>query len=202
MLTVKDIQKENEGNYYLFENYEEGIIETQVGTQHGVVKTVNAYSNKDELGGVIEQYKYEYDRLGRLIKEIVDRNGKIFVRDYKYIENICKIYTTNKGAEKDSINLTIIEYDKEGRIKTRTSHVDESEISDSSLMRYEYDNNGYLVKIVYEDPDSITQEISYENDENGNATIVKEKFFDGSVETYEYEYEYYPDGEARKNRLI
>ena len=163
-------------------------------------KGTNTVFNYNDVGKVIQERSidntirtYNYDRAGRLISKINKDHSKI-AYDYDENDNIIKkyyldlsnqetddsiVYSYNGENQRlgmnDKSGLSRTLYDRNGNLIVSTSNNDED------IVRYEYDSNNRLTKIIY--PTNVS--VSYTYDENGNIKTVTDK--DGLKTYYTYD---------------
>ena len=154
----------------------------------------------NDIGKVVEERSvdntirtYDYDRAGRLISKI-DKDKTKIAYDYDANDNIIKKYyldLNNKEIDKsivysynaennrlgmrDKTGLSRTLYDSNGNIVVSSTN------NDKDIIRYEYDENNRIVKMIYPD----NSEVKYTYDENGNIKTIIDK--DGLKTTYTYD---------------
>ena len=163
-------------------------------------KGTNTVFDYNDVGKVVQERSvdntirtYNYDRAGRLISKINKDQSKI-AYDYDANDNLIKKYyldlsnqqtddsiiysynaENNRLGMNDKSGLSRTLYDNNGNLIVSTSN------NDRDIIRYEYDSNDRLIKIVY--PTNAT--VTYTYDANGNIKTVTDK--DGLKTTYTYD---------------
>ena len=163
-------------------------------------KGTNTVFDYNDVGKVVQERSvdntirtYNYDRAGRLISKINKDQSKI-AYDYDANDNLIKKYyldlsnqqtddsiiysynaENNRLGMNDKSGLSRTLYDNNGNLIVSTSN------NDRDIVRYEYDENDRLIKIVY--PTNVT--VTYTYDANGNIKTVTDK--DGLKTTYTYD---------------
>lgn len=161
----------------------------------------------DDVGGVYKCWKYEYDDLGRLVRESEDEywddDISSDVCTYEYDENgrqkqkTCEHYLND---EKYSWQIWEYEYNSEGLVAAKTYTEDRNGFGDSYTRRnvYSYNQKGIKVRETFSAPE-FTEDFFYNDDGNllravyytpsGIEVPVKECTYseDGLILT-EYEY--------------
>ena len=160
----------------------------------------NTVFDYNDVGKVVQERSvdntirtYNYDRAGRLISKVNKDHTKI-AYDYDANDNLVKKYyldlnnqqiddniiysynaENNRLGMNDKSGLSRTLYDNKGNLIVSTSN------NDKDLVRYEYDTNDRITKIIY--PTNAT--VAYTYDENGNIKTVIDK--DGLKTTYTYD---------------
>ena len=160
----------------------------------------NTVFDYNDVGKVVQERSidntirtYNYDRAGRLISKI-DKDHTKIAYDYDANDNLIKKYYLDLNNKKtddsiiysynaenkrlgmnDKSGLSRTLYDNKGNLIVSTSN------NDKDIVRYEYDSNDRITKIIY--PTNVT--VTYTYDENGNIKTVTDK--DGLKTTYTYD---------------
>ena len=163
-------------------------------------KGTNTIFDYNSIGKVVQERSvdntirtYNYDRAGRLISKI-DKDHTKIAYDYDANDNLIKKYyldlnnqqtddsiiysynaENNRLGMNDKSGLSRTLYDNKGNLIVSTSN------NDKDIVRYEYDTNDRITKIIY--PTNAT--VTYTYDENGNIKTVTDK--DGLKTTYTYD---------------
>ena len=179
-------------------NFTYDVVDNVVGIKDP--KGTNTVFDYNAVGKVVQERSvdntirtYNYDRAGRLISKINKDQSKV-AYDYDANDNLTKKYyldlsnqqtddsiiysynaENNRLGMNDKSGLSRTLYDKNGNLIVSTSN------NDKDIVRYEYDSNDRLTKIVY--PTNAT--VTYTYDENGNIKTVTDK--DGLKTTYTYD---------------
>ena len=179
-------------------NFTYDVVDNVIGIKDP--KGTNTIFDYNDVGKVVQERSidntiitYNYDRAGRLISKINKDHTKI-AYDYDANDNLIKKYyldlnnqqtddsivysynaENNRLGMNDKSGLSRTLYDNKGNLIVSTSN------NDKDIVRYEYDTNDRITKIIY--PTNAT--VTYTYDENGNIKTVTDK--DGLKTTYTYD---------------
>lgn len=160
---------------YIYDSYGNKTMEVQYISDNRVTKR--------------EEYKYDYDENGNVIRESRLENGKaVHYTTYKYDERGNKIYLANAMEDGQEYSYGEFSYDDNGNVIWE-AHYFASDNSEKLEYRYEYDSNSNMtLKTSFKDGKEIDRSI-FEYDKNGNWNsyvnqIDGEEFFRS---VYEYD---------------
>lgn len=146
------------------------VYESEYDDRGNVVKMVstsymvNGPEETDE-----DNYEYEYDAEGRIIREIdIYSDGTKNTIEYEYDENGSQILYRSIVIYEDGTEEVIVE--------------------DKTIYEYEYNEAGNVIKRTYSIEGNTDKKHIDEYDENGNIIKSSQVWDDGYVETYLYEY--------------
>lgn len=168
------------------------------------IMTSNKYQY-DKIGKLIERMsfnhldrKYEYDLAGNQVKELMfDSDGLMGSWEYKYDKNGNR--TERIGYLGESfVERWILIYDQNDRkVKEYMTGEEPDTIATYSIVTFEYDQKGRIIKTLTTNPETKVQAISsfkYDDKDNLIQHYSKNDFQSGIVEIKTFKYEYDMNG--------
>lgn len=142
----------------------EFLMEKKVNDEKGnVITEILYYPN----GSIIQQLEYLYDDKGNLIEETLEEEGSEIAerKSHNYLENgqKHKTYVHYIDGTYDTIEYI---YDDKSRLISKVTTDSDGEID--GRKEYKYQNNKLVKETEYDYEDNISDEITYDYDENGN----------------------------------
>ena len=154
-----------------------------------------------DSSGYLEEYMYEYDDKGNLIKTIyLNIDGDVeWYSEYENDANGQKIKETYYTADRNIDAWIEYENDEKGLCKKRTDYL--SDRRKAGWRDYDYDNNGNLItETVYDSDGDINEWIEYEYDASGNLSKRTNVLSNGVINEWT-EYEYDTNGYQTKETI-
>lgn len=168
---------------------------------------------REEDDGTITKFEYVYNKKGLPLKETVTKNdNRIYSKVYGYYPS-GTIASETERFEEERLTL-MTSYDRHGNCIRRAKLRPDGVIKNLSVYRYEYDDNGRILKEEKEtsvrnghgEYDTTTEKKTYEYDKNGlcikeqgndywidrtfeNGVLVKEKYITDIVTETDYQYD-------------
>ncbi len=144
----------------------EFLMEKKVYNEKGnLITEISYYPN----GSIIQQLGFFYDDNGNLIEETLEEEGSEIAerKSHDYLENgkKHKTYVHYMDGSYDTIEYI---YDDKGRLISKITTDPDGDVDQRK--EYKFQDDKLLKETEYDYEDNITDEITYDYDENGNLT--------------------------------